>query len=106
NFPPLRGTVIQTGERSYLLYTRGYIPYLRTYPGARVPWPLAILEHFGTSPATTVLSEIVALSKMNWNSAEFSIARPITLLFSERVGHVMASLPEDVTPRHEYLFYM
>lgn len=105
-FPPLRGTVIQTGEKNYLLYTRGYIPYLRTYPGARVPWPLDIIEHFGDSPARVVLSEILALSKMNWNSAEFSIARPITLLFSERVGEVMASLPDDVTPRHEYLFYM
>lgn len=106
NFPPIRGTVIQTGSENYLLYTRGYIPYLRTYPGARVPWPLDIVEHFGDSPATTVLTEILALSKMNWNSAEFSIAKPITLLFSERVGEVMASLPEDVTPKHEYLFYM
>jgi hypothetical protein len=41
---------------------------------------------------------------MNWNGAEFSIASPITLLFSERVGEVMASLSEDAPVRHEYLF--
>jgi hypothetical protein len=77
---------------------------LRTHPGARVPWPLDIIEHFGDSPATAVLAEILALSKMDWNSAEFSIASPITLLFLERVGEVMASLPEDASLRHEYTF--
>lgn len=105
-FPPLRGSVIQLGKKNYLLYTRGFSPYLRTYPGAHVPLPLEILEHFGESSADIVLTEILALSKMNWNSSEFSLAKPITLLFSKRVGEVMASLPDDVDPKHEYLYYM
>lgn len=105
-FPPLRGTVIQLSKTNYLLYTRGFTPYLRTYPGARVPLPLDILEHYGDSSADVILTEILALSKMNWNSAEFSLASPITLLFSKKVGEVMASLPESVNPRHEYLYYM
>lgn len=105
-YPPLRGTVIQLSKKNYLLYTRGYSPYLKTYPGAHVPLPLEILEHFGESSADTILSEILSLSKMNWNSAEFSLAMPITLLFSKRVGEIMASLPSDVEPKHPYLFYM
>lgn len=105
-FPPLRGTVIQLGKTNYLLYTRGFTPYLRTYPGAHVPLPLDILEHYGDSSPDVVLTEILALSKMNWNSADFSLAKPITLLFSKKVGEVMASLPESVNPRHEYLYYM
>jgi len=105
-YPPLRGTVIKTGDKNYVLYTRGYIPFLRTYPGPHVPIPLEILEHHGDSPAEKVLAEILALSKMNWNSAEYGLAQPITLLFSKRVGDVMATLPEDSIPRHEYLFYM
>lgn len=105
-FPPLRGTVIQLGKSNYLLYTRGFTPYLRTYPGAHVPLPLDILEHHGDSSPDAILTEILALSKMNWNSAEFSLAKPITLLFSKRVGEIMASLPESINPRHEYLYYM
>ncbi len=105
-YPPLRGTVIQISDRNYLLYTRGYIPYLKTYPGARAPWPLEIIEHMGDSSIDIVCTEILALTKMNWNSAEFSLANPITIEFSERVGNVMASLPQDVTPKHEYLYYM
>lgn len=105
-YPPLRGTVIKMGKQNYVLYTRGYIPYLRTYPGAHIPAPLEILEHHGDSSHETVLAEILALSKMNWNSAEFGLAVPITLLFSKRVGEVMSSLPKDVEPRHEYRYYM
>ena len=104
-YPPLRGTVIKTSNSSYLLYTRGYIPYLRTYPGAHAPLPLDIIELYGDSDPQTVLSEILALSKMNWNSAEFSLARPITMLFSERVGEVMANVDEKDL-KHEYLYYM
>ena len=104
-YPPLRGTAIQVAEHNYLLYARGYIPYLRTYPGARVPWPLDII-HTGDSPSDTILSEILALTKMNWNSAEFALDKPVTLVFSEKVGEVMASLPETTEPRHEYHYYM
>ena len=35
--PPLRGTSVQLDQRSLLLYTRGSVPYFRTYPGLYVP---------------------------------------------------------------------
>jgi len=104
-YPPLRGTVIKTSDDSFLLYSRGYIPYLRTYPGGHVPLPLDIIELYGNSDPQTVLSEILALCKMNWNSAEFSLAQPITILFSKRVGEVLANVDEKDL-KHEYLYYM
>jgi hypothetical protein len=104
-FPPLRGTAVSLGKGHYLLYTRGYVPYLQTYPGGRAPWPLYI-THEGDSPPDLVLAEILALSKMNWNSSEFSLSDPITLVFSERVGEIMSQVPQDKEPRHEYLYYM
>ena len=105
-YPPLRGTVIKIGQKNYVVYTKGYIPYLRTYPGPHIPSPLEVLEHHGDSPPQKILTEILALSKMNWNSADFGLAKPITILFSERVGSVMGSMPKDVEPKHEYRFYM
>ncbi len=104
-YPPLRGTAVRIGHGNYLLYTRGYVPYLQTYPGARAPWPLDI-THEGDSSADIVLAEVLSLSKMNWNSAQFSLAEPITLLFSDRVGEVMSHIPPGKEPRHEYLYYM
>jgi hypothetical protein len=106
DYPPLRGTYIKFSDKNALLYTTGYIPYLRTYPGARAPKPLEIVEHEGDSPWDTVLLEVLALTKMNWNTAYYSCAEPITLAFSHRVGQILAELPEKAEARPEYRFYM
>jgi hypothetical protein len=105
-YPPIRGTVIQIGEGDYVLFTKGWIPYLETYPGLRVPTPIEIMEHIGDTPIETVCKEIFALTKMNWNSADFCIRRPITLEYASEVGKILAYVPEEVIPRPEYRFYM
>jgi len=105
-YPPLRGTVVRTGAGNYILFTRGYIPYFRTYPGLRVPTPLEIVEHHGDTPMRSVCKEILALTKMNWNSADFWIREPITLAYSREVGRILAYVPEEVMPRPEYRYYM
>ena len=106
DYPALRGSFVKFSDTNLLLYTTGYVPFLRTYPGARVPRPLEILEHYGDSPWSVLLQEILALTKLNWNTADFACSDPITLAFSQRVGHILAELPADVEPRPEYRFYM
>jgi hypothetical protein len=106
DYPPLRGTWVRFDDQDYLLYTQGYVPYLRTYPGMRSPQPQEIVEHHGTSPMDMVLREILALTKLNWNSADFSVSEPITLAFSRRVGEILAEMPATVKPQEEYRFYM
>jgi len=105
-YPALRGTFIKFSDTNFLLYTVGYVPFLRTYPGARVPQPLEILEHIGDSSWNLILQEIIGLTKMNWNTADFACSEPITLAFSHRVGQVLAELPERLPFRSEYRFYM
>lgn len=106
DYPALRGTYVRFSDSDFLLYTSGYIPFLRTYPGARVPRPLEILEHIGDSPWNVVLQEILALTKMNWNTADFACRDPITVAFSRRVGEILAEVPANSRIRHEYKFYM
>jgi len=106
DYPAIRGTYVKFSETELLLYTTGYIPFLCTYPGARVPQPLGIIEHIGDSPWNVVLDEILALTKINWNSADFCCARPITVHFSRRVGDILAELPPGFSLRPEYRFYM
>ncbi len=105
-YPPLRGTYIKVSETDLLLYTSGYVPYLRTYPGARTPMPLEIIEHVGDSPWLVILKEILALTKMNWNTAYFAQRKPITIAFAQEVGHILAELPEQLPLRPEYRYYM
>lgn len=104
--PPLRGTVIQLGRRNYLIYCNGYVPYLRSYPGKRIPRPLEVVEHHGDSPAVTVCQEIVALTKLNWNSCAFGSGVPITIRFARDVGKILTELPKNVQPETKYKFYM
>jgi hypothetical protein len=105
-FSPIRGIWVKFSDTELLLYTIGYIPYLRTYPGPRVPHPLTLIEHHGDSPWDVVLREILALTKLNWNTADFCCSLPITIAFSQKVGHILAELPVNLPMKHEYRFYM
>jgi hypothetical protein len=104
--PAVRGSVISLTSTHHVLYTVGYVPALRAYPGMRVPLPLEIVEHYGDSSAQTVCSEIVALTKVNWNSCSFACTEPITLQFSRTVGRILRELPKGTNPERLYKFYM
>lgn len=105
-YPPVRGTSIKVGSDDYILFTKGWIPFYKTYPGLRVPTPIEVVEHHGDTPLRIIFEEILALTKMNWNSADFCIRKPITLAYSQEVGKILAYVPEEVIPRPEYLYYM
>jgi len=104
--PVLRGTLVTLARGNAVLYTRGYVSFLGEYSGMRVPRPLEIVEHHGSASLTQVAAEILALTKMDWNSSTFSGKEPITTAFSEDVGHILAELPAGAIPRTTYRFYM
>jgi hypothetical protein len=104
--PPLRGTVINLAHRHHAVFTVGYVPYFRTYPGMRIPGPIEILEHYGDSTTQQICSELMALTKINWNSCAFASSDPITILFARTVGRILTELPKDVMPQTKYKFYM
>jgi hypothetical protein len=104
--PPLRGTVIEIAPKRYIVFSRGYVPFLRVYPGLRIPRPLEVIHARGSAPVTEVLKEFFALTRMNWNSADFASAEPITLGFSRKIGLILSELPADVAPERSFRFYM
>jgi hypothetical protein len=89
----LRGTAIDFGDKKGLVYTTGYVPFLRCYSGFRIPQPLECAE------------DILRLTKLNWNTSAFGTHEPITLAFSRRVGDILklAAKPE---PAVQYRYYM
>ncbi len=104
--PPIRGTMIELGYRNYLLYTQGYVPFLRCYPGPRIPNPLEIVEHHGDSAADVVCTELLALTKLNWNSSSFASGDPVTIKFARGIGSIMKEMPNGVEPLNKYKYYM
>lgn len=106
-YPPYRGTRIEIERDKHLLYTRGSVPFYETYPGRYPPQPLEIrIEQADTSPSL-ICSEILALTKMNWNNTQFDGKYPITLQCARKVGDIMKYLgPNDGEPEISYSFYM
>lgn len=104
NYPPLRGTLFSVGDIAYL-YTTGYIPALKAYPHGHVPAPIQIADHHGDSSVEDLADEILILTKMNWNSAGFSGALPITIRFSRQVGDIMREIPDGREPMPQFAFY-
>ena len=107
-YPPLRGTLCQIGKWASYLYTSGYTPNLGTYPGPYVPEPIEIVEHFGDSSVEKISREILALTKLNWNSATFACGYPMTLFFAREVGKILSEFPdgEDRVIQPSYRFYI
>jgi len=104
-YPVLRGTAISLTKNECLLYATGYTPRIRTYPGHRIPLPLHII-HNGESEINTICKEILGLTKLNWNTTQFSTQYPITLEFAMRVGQVLSELPEEWEMKNHYRYYM
>ena len=105
-YPPLRSTRFSVGDEDYL-YTTGYIASLNEYHAMGTPAPLQIADHVGQDTVRDeLLREVLALSKMNWNAANFAGLLPITLRFSELVGEILREIPEDREPLPQFKFYM
>ncbi len=101
----LRGTAVDFGEKKGLVYTTGYVPFLRCYSGFRIPQPLEISENWGSLTFQECAEDILRLTKLNWNTSAFGTHDPITLAFSRRVGEIL-KLADSREPAAHYRYYM
>ena len=104
-YPPLRGTMVPL-DRDCLLFTRGSVPYYRTYPGLRVPRPLMLRPFSSDTPMRDIASDVLTLTKMNWNSTQFDGGLPIPLRAARQVGRVLRHVPIGQKEASEYAYYM
>ncbi|MBI0537711.1 hypothetical protein D9599_19300 [Roseomonas sp. KE2513] len=100
---PVRGTFCTIGDESYL-FTVGRLPWWGEYPGPHIPAPLEIGSAGSTDLRERAL-EILALSKMDWNSTEGVSRYPITVGFARKVGLGMSMLSENQAPNPSYRFH-
>ena len=106
NYSVPRGTcMIYSKDRAYL-FTKGYIPRLRTQLGLETPNPLEIHVTRGYPDILTVCKDILALTKLNYNSCLFGDGLPVTLRFADMIGEVLTSgrnVEGGVLPFKHYL---
>jgi hypothetical protein len=104
-YAPLRGTCLEL-EKGAVLYTRGSVPYFRTYPGLYVPQPIMLRPYRMESTLSELAEETLALTKMNWNSTQFDGSLPITVRASRAVSRILKHVSTGELEAAEYRFYI
>lgn len=106
NYPVIRGTALPLGDRSAYLWTSGFVPRLDTYMGPETPNPIMVRVQRGECDLRGVLSDVMGLTKINFNSCLFNDRMPVTIRFANEVGDVLISAPMDGEPRLPFKFYI
>lgn len=109
-YPIMRGSVFQTklkNKDAFYIYTTGYVPTLATYPGSTVPRPLRVIVDKSDSDIQRLATDIINLTKLDWNTTEFTKRLPVTISVSEKIGDIMGELRgRDLRPPTAYSYYM
>jgi len=107
DWPVLRGTVVKCPGPEYLIFTLGFIQEMNTYPKPGVPIPIRVQPFNLDSPETKMCREILSLSKLNWNNADFCDRFPVTLSVSDTISEILAEArASEIEPSDEYRYYM
>ncbi|MGL4637185.1 MAG: argonaute/piwi family protein [Beijerinckiaceae bacterium] len=95
NYPVMRGTFVDLDGKG-LLYTTGSIPYYGTYPGLYDPRPLLLCPYKGgDSTIAQIAGEVLALTKINWNSTQINQKLPIPIKAARVVGEVLKYVSDE-----------
>jgi len=104
--PVIRGTFLKTSNRSGFLYGAGFKPRLGTYDGWETPVPLRIDIQHGESEIELVATDILGLTKLNYNACKLGDSQPVTVGFSDAVGEILISNPTVTVRRPNFKFYI
>ena len=106
-YPTVRGNVFKTSNSEFFIFTLGYIPQLKTFPKPGIPIPLKVKIANLDSSEYKMSQEILSLTRLNWNNANFCDLMPITISASRRIGNILSEArARDITIRPEYKYYI
>ncbi len=102
-----RGLAINFSSRKGYLWSKGYIPRLQTYPGREVPNALEIEIVRGEADINVVMSDILALTKLNYNTCIYADGVPVTLRFADSIGEILTAGPiQNNLPPLPFRYYI
>jgi hypothetical protein len=104
-WPVLRGTLWVATERTAFLFASGFKQSLATYDGWDVPMPIRIDIEHGEADIEQVATDILGLTKLNYNACRLGDREPVTVGFSDAVGEILVSNPKE-RARHQFRYYI
>jgi hypothetical protein len=105
-YPVMRGTVLYVSKKNGYLWTRGTVAHLRTYIGSEVPNPLHVEIVQGECDLSTVMKDVLALTKVNFNGCMFADGMPVTLRFADAVGEILTAAPSQPSSPWAFKHYI
>lgn len=111
-FPISRGTCLVTNNHTALLWTHGIVPSVRQsnykfYLGGRsIPAPIKIVKHYGDSNIDVIATEILGLTKMNWNSLDLYSKLPSTIDSSNQIARIGKLLSRFEGRTYDYRLFI
>ena len=111
NYPVRRGTVMKLDDFSALLWVHGATaavnPNLKYFQGKRrIPAPLTLRRHAGSTPLDQLSAEILGLSKMNWNTFDLYTKLPATLQSSGEIARIGSLLQRFGSSSYDYRLFI
>lgn len=104
--PVLRGSFLEVDSRTAYLWGSGYKPRIANYDGWETPAPLRIDIQQGDADIKQVAADILALTKLNYNSCKMGESEPVTIGFSDAVGEILVSNPTIKNPSPRFKMYI
>lgn len=112
SFPLSRGICFLLDSTSALLWTHGIVPSVKTdfrnyyLGGKNIPVPLRIKKHYGASNISAIATEILGLTKMNWNSFDLYSKFPATIQTSNEIARIGWLLSRFEGKTYDYRNFM
>ena len=99
--------VFNDQSKDIYLYTTGFFPSIKTFPGISIPRPVLVRPELADSGIDKICQEIISLTKLDWNNT-FPYRRfPVTLSISRKVGNILSeSEAKNVQIDPHYYYYM
>ena len=83
--------VLQYDENKAFLWTKGFIPRLKTQMGLETPNPIDIQITRGKADLEIVCKDILSLTKLNYNACIYGDGLPVTLKFADSIGEILTA---------------
>ncbi|REJ81703.1 MAG: hypothetical protein DWQ39_08420 [Bacteroidetes bacterium] len=93
-YPLSRGNCFLLDRFTALMWTHGIVPSVkgqnRNYylGGKNIPVPIKVKKHYGSSNISILATEILGLTKMNWNNFDLYGKLPATLESSNEIARI------------------
>lgn len=111
-FPVKRGSVVLLDAQKFLLWLHGSVMEvvadgMTYYQGkSRIPTPVRVTRYAGTSDLDVIATDLLALTKMDWNTFALYKKMPVTVTSPNVIARIGRLLPSSTAESYDYRLFM